>query len=160
MTNTLHDRRLAVTAVLVTAMSFCAGCTPPMEESIGFGPSDVEMLDVYVYPYGASGSAAKHLEVTDKREIASWTSFFDYLPLQPDDPEQNNLIGQQVIGFRFHLYDKENLEISQVAVGIGDIVIIQSDGSRWVSEYGSPYTGSLAEAEMVDVADAPRIGTR
>lgn len=150
-------RRLTVTALVASFAAVGGGCAQPIEQSIGFGPSDVAKMEVYVYAYGASGAAAQYMEVDDKRDIAQWVRFFDYLPLEPSDLDRSTLIGQEVAGFRFHLHEGADVEISQVFVGSG-VLVVQVDGSRWASEYGAPFSDSLTDAEQVDVSDAPKIG--
>ncbi|MDO5676329.1 MAG: hypothetical protein Q4G35_02340 [Propionibacteriaceae bacterium] len=152
-------RRFTVVTLGVLIAGVGIGCTQPVEQPIGFGPSDVVKMEVYLYPYGASGdAAAQYLEVEDKRDIAQWVRFFDYLPIVAAEFAENTLVGQEVVGLRFHLHEGDSFEISQVFIGGESVLIVQADESRWVSRYGSPLA-SLPDALSVDVSEAPRIGT-
>jgi hypothetical protein len=152
-------------AILLPLLLLVSGCPSAPSHAtstvtLQFGPSDVETLEVYSYTYAASPSQVSRSVVTDRRDIATWVSYFTDLPVGDTHPDQAAVHGGDADGFRFRLRDGSVFEVTHVffgpkhALGLGNL-LIWPDGTAMDTDFGSPtgYSGEAVEPGQRPLAE-------
>lgn len=149
-------RRSALTLAGLMALTACSP-QPIHQQSIGFGASDVDHLELYVYQAG--DEVAQYVDITDKGHIDLWTSHFDNQPLYPPNDQELDFFarGADVHGLRFHLVDGTIWERSHVFFGPGALFVDGNGTALGVARYSSMGTLPLDGSTRVDVSEAPPV---
>jgi hypothetical protein len=121
---------------------------------LGFGFADVKRVDVYTYHFSESPRDVRLTTLTDRREIATWVSYFTDLPTDAASVEADALSGGDADGYRFYLRNGSIFEITHVFIGPnrpGGVsnFLIWPDGTVRKTDYGSPsgYQGTSVVAD-------------
>lgn len=149
---------LATTVVLVTlSASGCATSTDEVDP--GFGPSDVEYVEIYGYPYSGAPWEVSVTTVTDRALLDS-IGLLDMLvdkPITDLEPEvADRVVGAPADGVRYVLRDGTTYEVTQVFVDVDQVVLIWPDGTVAQSTFGSPISSELEGVVPTDPNDRPR----
>lgn len=149
--------RRAMAVVLVTLSA--SGCAISIDElDPGFGPSDVEYVEIYGYPYSEAPSEVSVTAVADRALLDSM-GLLDMLvdkPISDLDPKlADRLVGAPADGLRYILRDGTTYEVTQVFVDVDEVVLIWPDGTVAESTFGSPISAELEDMVPTDPSDRP-----
>ncbi len=155
----------APVAVVLLVLVVLAGCTRPSSSTVSIGPSDVASIDVYLYAYERDPDTVTVSHVEDRREIEEIVGAFTDMPITARARIRSDLPGARTAGLRFHLRAGGTVELTQVFVEPGDVVVFWPDGTiaetTWGSAVGDlPTPSDPAANRPSDATQVPRTAGR
>jgi len=153
-----RTRRVVTSAICLALVAIFAltACSSSDRQDIGFGATDVERIDVYLYDYSASPSQVRHGVIEDRRDIYGLVEGFTDVPVQALSQElEGALVGAPAAGLRFVLFDGRSVEITQVAIAPKSVVLFWPGGSVVETEWGSPIGDYVTASEDASPEEWP-----
>ncbi|MCC5949310.1 MAG: hypothetical protein JJT89_12735 [Nitriliruptoraceae bacterium] len=146
--------------VVLSGVLLAQACTADAV-TLGFGASDVEQIEVYLYEFAAEPAEVSRSVITDRVEIAEQVQMLTDAPVTDADDAGELVAGASSAGLRFLLRDGSTSEITRVFAGPKEVVLIWPDGRAAMTEWGSDLafygTPSDPDAnELVDPDQRPR----
>lgn len=152
-------RSAAALAAVSLVVATVSGCSPVTHEfDPGFGPSDIDYVEIFGYDYSGAPPEVSVVTVTDRALLDS-LGLLDLLvdkPVSDLDPDlADRVVGAPADGLRYVLRDGTTYEVTQVFVDVDEVVLIWPDGTAAESTFGSPISSEIEGMRPADPEDRP-----
>lgn len=155
------SRLLACLAGVGCLILSLTACAQPATAHIGIGPSDVDHVEAYRYAYAVEPDRVTRSTVTDRRSIEQLVNAFTDMPVSRLAHSASELTGSGAAGLRFFLRAGGTVELTQLFVRPGEVVVFWQDGSVVGTTWGSAIADSdtlfkSAATTTVDPSERPK----
>jgi len=150
-------REALISGVLGAAAAVgVAGCSATSRRSLGFGGPDVDVIEVYQYDYSAEPSEVRMVTITDRRAIYDFANAYTDVPVSPLGNLGQEAPGKPAAGLRFMMRDGSSVELTQVGITPGSVILFWPGGEVVQTEWGTPVGDTYPAVDPADPADRPR----